>query len=469
MTIPVTLTLTGDQHAHLRSFLFPDDGREAVAVMLCGRRDGDRRHRLLAREIHGIPYDECERTQMNVTWQPDYIAPILERAAAKRLSVVKIHSHPGGYAAFSKTDDEGDARLLPMIRGWVEADIPHGSAIMLPDGQIFGHILQAKEIFEPITAINVAGDDLLFWYQDMGSVAVPDFAASHAQVFDKGTIERLQRLWIAVIGASGTGSLVIEQLMRLGVGVLVIIDDDHVEARNVNRIVNTTMRDAAEERAKVDVLAEAIERTGLGTKVIHIKKNLWDPETVRAVAQCDIVFGCMDTIDGRFLLNTLATYYSLPYFDLGVRLEAVRKDSGTGRIREVCGSVHYMQPGRSSLISRELFTMKDVAAAGLQRNDPAAHAQQVKDGYITGVAAHRPAVISVNMFAAALAVDEFLARLHPFREEPNSAYATVTFSLASMELITEAEEGICDILAGNVSIGDTMPFLGLMELADRQA
>ncbi|HEY3165823.1 MAG TPA: Mov34/MPN/PAD-1 family protein, partial [Candidatus Binatia bacterium] len=155
MTIPVTLTLTGDQHAHLRSFLFPDDGREAVAVMLCGRRDGDRRHRLLVREIHGIPYNECERTPMNVTWQPDYIVPILERAAAKRLSVVKIHSHPGGYAAFSKTDDEGDARLLPMIRGWVESDIPHGSAIMLPDGQIFGRVLQAKSAFEPIAAINV--------------------------------------------------------------------------------------------------------------------------------------------------------------------------------------------------------------------------------------------------------------------------------------------------------------------------
>ena len=99
-------------------------------------------------------------------------------------------------------------------------------------------------------------------------------------------------------------------------------------------------------------------------------------------------------------------------------------------------------------MSRGLFTMKDVAAAGLRRNDPAAHARQVKDGYITGVPAHRPAVISVNMFAASLAVNELLARLHPFREEPNGDYASVTFSLASMEFIAEPEEGICDILGG---------------------
>ena len=45
-------------------------------------------------------------------------------------------------------------------------------------------------------------------------------------------------------------------------------------------------------------------------------------------------------------------------------------------------------------MSRGLFTMADVAAAGLRRNDPAAHAQRVNDGYIAGVAAHRPAVIS---------------------------------------------------------------------------
>ena len=299
------------------------------------------------------------------------------------MSIVKIHSHPGGYAAFSDTDDEGDARLLPMIRGWIEVDITHGSAIMLPDGRIFGRILRGSGILEAIAAVNVAGDDLLFWYADGGSFKVPDFAASHAQAFDEGTIEWLQRLSIAVIGASGTGSPTIEQLMRLGAGELIIVDDDYVETRNINRILNATMRDAGAARSKVDVLAEAIERAGLGTKVIRLTKNLWDPEAIRAVAQCDIVFGCMDTIDGRFLLNTLATYYSLPYFDVGVRIEA----DGKGRIREICGSVHYLQPGRSSLMSRVLFSMTQVAAAGLLRNDPEAHARQVAEA--TSLASRR--------------------------------------------------------------------------------
>ncbi len=468
MSAPVTLALSGDQHDHLRSFLFPGDGKEAVALLLCGHRDGDRRHRLVVREVYGIPYAECtERTATRVTWPPDSMVPMLERATAEGLSVVKIHSHPTGYAAFSKTDNEGDARLLPMVRGWAEVDVLHGSAVMLPDGQIFGRVMHADGRFEAVDCVSVAGDDLHFWYADAGSVEVPSFVASHAQAFDIGTIKRLQRLSIAVIGASGTGSPTLEQVVRLGVGEVVAVDDDHIEDRNVNRILNSTIQDVATKKAKVDVQGDAIERMGLGTRVIRLKKNLWDPDVVRAVAQCDVVFGCMDSIDGRYLLNALATFYNIPFFDIGVSLEAVREGKDRGRIREVCGTINYLRPGRSSLMSRGLFTMKEVAAAGLQRNAPAAHAQQVKDGYIRGGPAQRPAVISVNMFAAALAVNEFLARLHPFREEPNGSYASVIFSLASMELISDPEDGICEMLAGRVGMGDITPMLGLLELAER--
>lgn len=470
MTVPVTLSMTGDQHALLMRHLFPGDGKEAVAVLLCGRRDGGHRHRLVVRAVEPIPYEACSvRAADQVTWSPEVAAAWLDRAAAERLSVIKVHSHPNGYAAFSETDDAADTQLLPMIRGWVEASVPHGSAIMLPDGQMFGRVLLDDLNLVQLDCINVVGDDLRFWYADAGSVDVPSFVASHAQAFDEGTIERLRRLWVAVVGCSGTGSPVIEQLLRLGVGVLVIVDDDRIEDRNINRILNSTMKDAQARRLKTDVLGDAIERTELGTRVIRVPKNLWSPEVIRLVAQCDVVFGCMDTVDGRFLLNTLSTYYTLPYFDVGVRLDAVPDGPDKGRIREVCGSVNYIQPGRSSLMSRGLFSMEQVRAAGLLRTDPGAHAAQVRDGYITGAENRRPAVISVNMFAAALAVNEFLARLHPFREEPNDSYARTMFSLASMELLPESEDAPCKLLEGRVGLGDVRPLLRQVELSDRCA
>ncbi|HEY0068830.1 MAG TPA: ThiF family adenylyltransferase [Chloroflexia bacterium] len=251
-----------------------------------------------------------------------------------------------------------------------------------------------------------------------------------------------------------------------GVGELVLVDDDHMKDSNVNRIPNSTMQDVRDNRPKADVLADAVRRAELGTRVIPLRKNLWDSDTVREVAQCDVVFGCMDTVDGRFLLNALATYYTIPYFDIGVRLDAVPEGRDRGRIREVCGTVNYLQPGLSSLLSRELFTMQQVSEAGLQRRDPEAHSAQVQDGYIAGVTEHRPAVISVNTFAASLAVNDLIARIHPFREESNREYSSVTFSLSSMELINEPEVGRCEIVRRHVGKGDITPLLGLTELSE---
>lgn len=201
-----------------------------------------------------------------MTWQTDEIAPLLDRATAERLSVIKVHSHPGGHPKFSASDDQSDEKLIPMIRGWVEADIPHGSAVMLPGGQMFGRVWGPGQGFTPIECINIVGDDLYFWYANAGRNDLPGFVASHAQAFDEGTIERLQRLSIAVIGVSGTGSPTIEQLMRLGAGEIVTVDNDITEDRNVNRILHSTARDAVLHRPKVDVIGDAIDRAGLGTR-----------------------------------------------------------------------------------------------------------------------------------------------------------------------------------------------------------
>lgn len=176
-------------------------------------------------------------------------------------------------------------------------------------------------------------------------------------------------------------------------------------------------------------------------------------------------FGCMDSISGRFLLNLIATYYNIPYFDLGVRLEA--HPTEPGRIREICGTVHYLQPGKSSLVSRGLVDMALVAAEGLQRTDPNAYHQQREDGYIRGVEGERPAVISVNMYIAALAINDFLARIHPYRDDPNYEIASIEFSLSSLEFFKQSEDDyvVCKLMQNKVGIGDCEPLLGLIEFA----
>jgi len=62
--------------------------------------------------------------------------------------------------------------------------------------------------------------------------------------------------------------------MRLGAGEIVLVDDDRMENRNVNRILNSTIQDARNGRLKVDVLADAIERADLGTRVVRAPFDL---------------------------------------------------------------------------------------------------------------------------------------------------------------------------------------------------
>jgi hypothetical protein len=300
----------------------------------------------------------------------------------------------------------------------------------------------------------VVGDELRVW-RNGGSSYADSFTLRHAQAFGAGTTELLRSFSVAIVGCSGTGSIVAEQLARLGVGRLLLVDPDFVEEKNLNRILNSGKEDAYLKRPKVDVLARAIARAALGQEVVPLHSNLIAPETVKLVATCDVVFGCMDGVEGRHMLNRLATFYTLPYFDVGVRLDA----DGRGGIEQIAGAVHYIQPGRSSLLSRGVYTMARVEAEEVRRTNPEMYRRQVKEGYLRGVEEDRPAVISVNMFFASLVVNEFLARLHPFRNQPNGDYAYVGGNLSEMQFYPESEAAPCPLLARHVGKGDVSPLL----------
>ena len=455
-----TLTLTGWQHAELQDHLFPGDGCEAVAFALCGHRRGPQRHRLLVRELVQVPHHICSvRTPTRVTWPTHVLPPLLARAERYGLALIKVHGHRLP-SPFSRVDDRADRELFPSVHAWTDT-APHGSAIMFGDGRMIARLVDARGRFHALDAVNVVGDDLSFWSAASPAAAVPEFGRRIAQTFGAGTYDRLRRLRIGIVGCSGTGSPLIEQLARNCVGELVLVDPDRVEEKNLNRILNATMQDARHGRLKVDVAARAIRSMGLGTRIETHPRSLFDADTVRAIANCDIVFGCMDSIDGRHLLNKLATFYLVPYFDLGVKLEA----DGQGGVDQVCGTVHYLQPGGSSLLSRHVYTMHQVRAAGLQRTDPAAYRSLLDDGYIRGVAEDRPAVVQLNSLLASLAVNEFLARLHPYRLDPNAEYAVHRLSLSHGIYEHEDDGKPCPVLARHVGRGDVSPLLDWAELS----
>lgn len=456
----VTLTLTARQRAELARHLLPEDGCEAVAILLCGLAWGGTSLRLLVRQVHLIPHEACDRRPDAVTWPTELIVPWLAVADKLGLAVVKIHGHRG-YDRFSQTDDESDRLLFPSLYAWVDRAPVHASAILMDDGRLFGRVVTENGKFQPLQAVNVVGHDIERFASDNGTAAVPEHGRRIAQTFGGGTFERLRQLKVGVVGCSGTGSPVIEQLARNCVGSLVLVDPDHVEDKNLNRIANTTRADAEQGRLKVDVAARAIAAMGLGTSARTLASTLFDPAVVRELASCDVLFGCMDTVDGRHLLNKLAAFYLIPYFDLGVKIEA----DGMGGVNQVCGSVHYLQPGGSSLLSRHVYSLEQVRAAGMMRTDPQQYQRLLDEGYLRGVQEDRPAVVQLNTLIASLAVNELLARLHPYRLDPNAEHAVTRISLSHGIFEHEADGEPCPVLSRHAGRGDVEPLLDWPELS----
>jgi hypothetical protein len=459
--VKYVLRMTEAQHASLRAHLFPGDGMEAAALLLCGRAKGLTRHVFTVRKVLTIPHELCERRVDRVTWPTHFVDELLQDAYGRGQAIVKVHSHPTGYRRFSATDDESDQMLYTAITSLLGDGLPHASLIMLPDSSVFGRIVgDDGQIGAGLVSVMAVGHDLQLWHQE-GHSAPDTFLQRQAQAFGRGTVERLRTLSIAVVGCSGTGSVVIEQLARLGVGRLVLIDPDVVEEKNLNRILNSGKEDAYLARPKPHVLASAIAQMGLGQEVVPICGNLISAAAVLSVAECDVVFGCMDGAEGRHVLNRLATFYSLPYFDVGVRLDA----DGHGGVERIAGAAHYLQPGLSSLLSRGVYDMAAVDAEALLRTNPDLYRRRLREGYLRGVIEDRPAVISVNMFFASLVVNDFLARLHPYRNRSNSDYAYIGGSLSELQFYPEPESEPCTVLARHVGRGDIVPLLERPDLS----
>ena len=89
--------------------------------------------------------------------------------------------------SLSDTDDRSDREILGVATSWLEDGLPHGSAVMLPDGRIFGRVLDSSGRFFPFESVAAVGDDLLYWFANPAA-AIPDYAGRTAQAFGEGGV-----------------------------------------------------------------------------------------------------------------------------------------------------------------------------------------------------------------------------------------------------------------------------------------
>lgn len=211
---------------------------------------------------------------------------------------------------------------------------------------------------------------------------------------------RIRARRVTVIGAGGTGSVVIPQLALLGVGHISIVDHDEIEESNRNRHWCARHGDTIPGTLKVDTARRMVLEYDPTITVDVIAKSLRSGQAFEAVKTADYVFGCVDLEGIRLVLLELCMAFNKPYIDIATGIEAGERPVYGGRI--CCSLV-----GAGCLACLGELDMaeaaRDLESSGQRRDREAIYG--VNKSALHG---RGPSVVSINAVAASLAATEFM-------------------------------------------------------------
>lgn len=131
-------------------------------------------------------------------------------------------------------------------------------------------------------------------------------------------LDRVARARMMVVGCGALGNEVLKHLALLGVGHVVVVDFDRVEADNLSRSVLFTADDAKANRPKVAVVAERLRQMTPRMEVMAIEGDVAYDVGLGLIRQMDVVIGCVDNRWARYCINRLAMRAGIPWVDGGI-------------------------------------------------------------------------------------------------------------------------------------------------------
>ncbi len=348
----------------------------------------------MVREAILIPDRDVKVTRKGWELRTEAILSVVNAAIRSGHGLVEAHNHGGRRPRFSLTDVDGlkdfSAYVLSSVRGrpygatvWGD-DLVYGE-YFTPDGGrgtlrsllVVGPALQQVISRDDDDRIDLAFDRQLPWFTPAGQ-------------------RMLSRLRVGVVGAGGTGSLVVQNLVYLGLRDFIVVDDDMADETSMNRLVTATAADLGTAKG---VLARRLVRSVAPSATVrYIPSKLQSQTALDALKGVDVLLGCVDNDGARLILNELALAYQVPYLDVAVGIDAEE-----GRLNVAGGRLCVVLPGGPCLYCMNEI---DPTEARFFLSTEEERAFQVERGYIRGMNVKAPAVVSLNAALAAMAASE---------------------------------------------------------------
>ncbi|SFQ30432.1 Molybdopterin or thiamine biosynthesis adenylyltransferase [Bradyrhizobium sp. Ghvi] len=430
---------------------------ETAGVLLAGMArapNGD--IRLLGRAMHWVPQDAyLAREGDHLSIASHGYVPAL--AEAERLGAIPIwfHTHPGigSHPTPSMADRKVDQDIADLFRLRSGSEL-YITLIASPreNGITFtGEVNFSDGDKAPIDRLWRVGDkwQLINSFNSTDQ-QIPEIFDRSVRAFGPEIQQTLGALRIGIVGCGGTGSAVAEQLVRLGIRHLTVIDADTLTESNVTRVYGSTP--AAVGKPKTAVLQSHLTAIAPDLECKAVGAMVTLEKTARELIPCDIVFGCTDDNAGRLVLSRLSTFLAMPVIDLGVLL------GGDGALASINGRVTTLAPGGACLVCRDRI---DLARAQTELRTPEERIRLENEGYAPVLGGVEPAVVTFTTGIASAAINELLERLIGFGPSPRPT--EVLFRWHEREISTNnakpRPQHYCDPESHKIGKGESNPFL----------
>jgi len=271
---------------------------------------------------------------------------------------VHLHNHVGQPRP-SGDDKEGLPGIVESLAN-LKPSLPHGILILSKDS-CYALVKVNGEKHFVIPEI-IAAVQYPMVLQFPGAHALPQSNVLQRQSFlgERSTLI-FEHLKVVIVGLGGGGSHLVQQLAHLGVKHFILFDFDQVEESNLNRLVGAYFEDIAKGRLKTEIARRMILNINPDA-VVKVVNSRWQ-ENAETLQVGDVVFGCVDTYEGRGQLEAECRRYLIPFIDIGMDVHK----SAEGN--QISGQVILSMPGHACMRCMGFITEEKLAIEAAKYGD----------------------------------------------------------------------------------------------------
>jgi len=391
--------------------------KEAAAFALAGVSiRGDDVTILVRRPIEIPPEQYVYQDKYRLEISSQAINGLAALCEKNQLGAILCHSHPDDIP-YSASDDFGEGRVFEVLRRFIPANAPTASLLFYPGG-LKGRIwVPGSTLPVPIVEVIVVGRHLQRIRLEEGEEvqeAVSEIYDRQVRALGEAGQRLISQTKVGIVGVGGTGSPTAEQLVRLGVRDLVLIDPDIFEPSNVTRVYGTFAPSCLLQiqkmlhgpPKKVGLVQRHLRRINPAIRVRTVRKHVVLRDAVDHLFDRDIIMLCTDDHWGRSIVNRLVHQYLIPAINMGVRI-----DAHEGLITEAVGTVDVLRPDTPCLWCKEALQAERIATESMRKSERRDRARQ---GYVEDLETPSPSVISMTTVISGLSVSLFLQMVTDF-------------------------------------------------------